>query len=84
MVDVERKIVHLFEQIFGEYTQHQRLFMYGANYPSDENNLEKLGRKMEDGVHDSIMFQSIREPLNAMTPAEIEQLRKKLKLYGKT
>lgn len=81
LVEVERKIHLVYEQLFGVYTQERRFFMAGANFPDDEREMDALVTLMENGIHDSVVINGIRAPLRDMSRAEIEGIRKKLKLY---
>lgn len=81
LVEVERKIHLVYEKLFGTYTQDRRFFMAGANYPDDGREMETLVQLMENGIHDSVVINGIRAPLREMSRAEIEGIRRKLKLY---
>lgn len=81
LVEVERKVHHAYAKLFGDFTKERRAFLYGANYPSEERDVEKLLMRMENGIHDSMAFTAIREPLRKLSPTEMEQFRRKLKLY---
>lgn len=81
LVEVERKIHATYENLFGSYTMERRFFMFGANFPDDERDLEKLLTLMENGIHDSILINSIKGPLKTLSKVEIDDIRKKLRVY---
>lgn len=81
IVTVERKVRDVYGRLFGAFARDRRIFMYGANYPSEEQDAATLMARMENGIHDSMAFTSLREPLHTLSAVEVEQFRKKLKLY---
>ncbi len=81
LVEVERKVHQTYAKLFGPFTMERRVFMYGANYPDEEQNLETLLEIMENGVHDSMMITAIREPLHQLSQTEIEAFRSKMRRY---
>lgn len=81
IVEVERKVRDVYARLFGEFNRERRIYLFGANYPSEEQDADTLLARMENGIHDSMAFTSLREPLHALSASELEQFRKKLRLY---
>ena len=81
IVEVERKVRDVYARLYGVFTRDRRIYLYGANYPSEEQDAATLLARMENGIHDSMAFTALREPLHSLTAAELEQFRKKLRLY---
>lgn len=81
IVEVERKVRDVYNQLFGPSARDRRIFLFGANYPAEEQDAATLLTRMENGIHDSMAFTSLRESLHTLSASEIEKFRRKLKLY---
>jgi len=81
LVEVERKVHQAYSKLYGDYGKERRAYLYGANYPSESKDIDKLLNHMENGIHDSMAYTALRGPLHKLSPTEIEQFRRKLKLY---
>lgn len=81
IVEVERKTRQAYSDLFGDFTHDRRIYLFGTNYPTEEREPEQLIVRMENGIHDSMAFTALREPLHKLTPTEMERFRNKLRLY---
>ncbi len=81
IVEVERKTRQAYADLFGEFTHERRIYLFGSNYPSEEREPDRLIERMENGIHDSMAFTALREPLRKLSPSEMERFRNKLRLY---
>lgn len=81
LIEIEKKIRKVFEDMFGGYSRLRRLDMYGAAYHDDGSSMNKLLEIMEKGVHDSIIISGIHEPLNSLSKERLEEYKNMLKLY---
>lgn len=81
IIEVERKARQAYADLFGEFTHERRIYLFGANYPTEEREPDRLIERMENGIHDSMAFTALREPLRKLSPTEMERFRNRLRLY---
>lgn len=62
---------------------HKKLCLYGATFPDDGNTLEELLDRLEKGINNSMVINSVRTPLNSLSQSDIEHYKKKIKQYKK-
>jgi len=60
---------------------HKRINVFTATYPQDEDNLPDLMGRLFNGIHNSMVINSISAPLNTLSRYEIENYRKKILKY---
>jgi GGDEF domain-containing protein len=80
---IEQKFREAFTEEFGGPPSKKRLFLFSATYPDDEKELTKLIDRLENGINNSMLIDSIKSPLNALTKTEIEHYKQKIRQYKK-
>lgn len=86
---VEKTYVPILEEKFREAFKneikrvgiHKKLCLYSATFPEDGDTLEILLERLEKGINNSIVINSVRTPLNSLSQSDIEHYKKKLKQY---
>ncbi len=81
IIEVERKVFAAFEAELGQMGHHKRINVFTATYPQDEDNLPDLMGRLFNGIHNSMVINSISAPLNTLSRYEIENYRKKILKY---
>ena len=79
-VNIERKFRDVFDKSFGKIG-YFRLHLFSATYPYDDESLENLLERLNNGINSSIVVDSIKTPLNKLSNSEIENYKRKLKQY---
>ncbi len=88
---VEKANVPLLEEKFREAFKneskkvgiHKKFCLYGATFPDDGDTLEKLLDRLEKGINNSMVINSVQIPLSSLTVSDIEEYKKKIKQYKK-
>ncbi len=80
---IEEKIRDAFKSEISHVGIHKKLCLYSATYPHDGATIEALLDRMEMGINNSLVINSVNTPLNTMSKSEIEQYKKKIKQYKK-
>lgn len=60
---------------------HKKLCIYSATYPDDGDSLDVLLERLEKGINNSMVINSINSPLNFLSRAEIENYKKMINQY---
>lgn len=80
---IEERFRDAFKRELSRMGIHKKLCLYSATYPHDGTTIEALLDRMEMGINNSLVINSVNTPLNAMTKSEIEEYKKKIKQYKK-
>lgn len=80
---IEQKFREAFQQEFGKPDHYRKLTLSTATYPYDETNLDSLLTRLENGIHNSTLIDSIKSPLNDLSKTEIENYKQKVRQYKK-
>lgn len=78
---IEQKFRQTFDREIGKTGNHKRLCIYGVTYPPYETSLETLLKRMENGIKNSMVINSIQTPLNDLSRSEIESYKQKIRQY---
>lgn len=81
IVQVENKVRNMFEEYYKKSKHKIGLFIYGVSYPEDSDDLEKLFKRLEDGIHNSMIIGNMRGTFNEISRDKIENYRKMLRRY---
>jgi GGDEF domain-containing protein len=60
---------------------HKKLCIFSATYPDDGENLDILLERLEKGINNSMVINSVHSPFNSLSRAEIENYKKMIKQY---
>lgn len=80
---IEEKYRDAFRSVLSHVGIHKKLCLYSATYPYDGATIETLLDRMEMGINNSLVINSVQAPLNTLTKSEIEEYKKKIKQYKK-
>lgn len=80
---IEEKFRDAYKSELSHMGIHKKLNLYSATYPHDGTTLEALLDRMEMGINNSLVINSVNTPLNTMTKSEIEEYKKKIRQYKK-
>lgn len=78
---IEEKIREAFKTYLPKIGLHKKLSLYSATYPNDGNILEELLSRLEKGINNSIVINSVHTPLSSLSKSEIENYKKMIKQY---
>lgn len=78
---IEGKIRDSFKLYIPKIGIHKKLCLYSATYPNDGDTLEELLSRLEKGINNSIVINSVHSPLNSLSKSEIENYKKMIKQY---
>lgn len=78
---MEEKFREAFKLELGTPGHHKRLYLYSATYPYDESSLDLLIERLENGINNSMVINSIQTPLKALSRTEIENYKQKIRQY---
>ena len=80
---IEEKFREAFQEEFGKPGLHKKLFLFTATFPEDDSDLYLLLARMENGISNSMLIDTIKTPLNALSKTELENYKKKIQQYKK-
>lgn len=80
---IEEKLREASEIELGKMRNHKKLCLYGTTYPQDETVLDMLLERMENGINNSLVINTIKSPLNVLSRVEIEEYKQKIRQYKK-
>ncbi|MCX7774295.1 MAG: hypothetical protein N2376_14420 [Clostridia bacterium] len=78
---IEQKIREAYDLESRKQAGPRKLNLFTATYPDDDTSLDMLLERLENGVNNSIVINSIRTPLNALSKTEIENFKQKIRQY---
>lgn len=79
IVQVENKVRTIFKEHYKRTKNKSGLFIYGVSYPEDSNNLDLLFKRLEDGIHNSMIIGNMSGTFNEISRDKIENYRKMLR-----
>lgn len=78
---IEEKFRDAFKIEFPKVGIHKKLCLYSATFPHDGDTLEELLERLEKGINNSMVINSVNTPLSSLTQSEIENYKKMIKQY---
>lgn len=80
---LEEKFREAFKKEEKKVGINKKLCLYSSTFPDDGDNLEQLLDRLEKGINNSMVINSVQAPLNSFTQSDIEDYKKKIRQYKK-
>lgn len=80
VIIIEQKFRDAFEAEFTNPLTN-RIFMFSATYPDEETEISSILKRLESGISNSMLIDSIKTPLNELSKTEIESYKQKIRQY---
>lgn len=80
---IEVKFREAFEEEFGKIGLNKKFFLFTATFPDDDTDLNLLIARMENGISNSMLIDTIKTPLNSLSKSELENYKQKIQQYKK-